>query len=342
MRETDRVAIHEAMEQQTISIAKAGITTMLNCRNSVLAAANPIHGRYDDLKDIGDNINLMSTILSRFDCIFIIRDVRDEERDKSIAKHVLGVHVNSSLSSANNAMNNKNTHNSNNMTNANNDSNVDIPPHLLKKFICYCRERCAPRLNEEAQALLSGQYVHIRNQVRENLLNKAAHNSGNNRNNNNHNNRHSGSTNPGYKSSNSHDSQQVVPITIRQLEAIIRLSESLAKMRLSPEATIQDVEEALRLFRVSTFAASQSNPLLMSMINGTTFAGNNNLSKDIQVAEDYLRRRIARQVTVSAKKIIEEAQLQGYTIEVMKTGIRAMVMRGEMQELKQGTILRRL
>jgi DNA replication licensing factor MCM5 len=341
MRETDRVAIHEAMEQQTISIAKAGITTMLNCRNSVLAAANPIHGRYDDLKDIGDNINLMSTILSRFDCIFIIRDVRDEERDKNIAKHVLGVHVNSSLSSANNAMNNKNAQNSNNIANVSNDSSVDIPPHLLKKFICYCRERCAPRLNDEAAALLSGQYVHIRNQVRENLLNKAAHSSGNNRNNNNNNNNR-GSSNPGYKTSHSNDSQQVVPITIRQLEAIIRLSESLAKMRLSPEATIQDVEEALRLFRVSTFAASQSNPLLMSMINGTTFEGNNNLSKDIQVAEDYLRRRIARQVTVSAKKIIEEAQLQGYTIEVMKTGIRAMVMRGEMQELKQGTILRRL
>ena len=88
MRETDRVAIHEAMEQQTISIAKAGITTVLNSRTSVLAAANPIYGRYDDLKSVGDNIDLMSTILSRFDCIFIVRDVRDEERDKSIARYI--------------------------------------------------------------------------------------------------------------------------------------------------------------------------------------------------------------------------------------------------------------
>jgi MoxR-like ATPase len=72
MDEGDRTAIHEVMEQQTISIAKAGITTMLNSRTSVLAAANPIFGHYDDTKSVGDNIDLMTTILSRFDCIFIV------------------------------------------------------------------------------------------------------------------------------------------------------------------------------------------------------------------------------------------------------------------------------
>ncbi len=290
MRENDRVAIHEAMEQQTISIAKAGITTMLNCRNSVLAAANPIHGRYDDLRDVGENINLMSTILSRFDCIFIVRDVREQERDRDIARHVLGVHITSSLAQTTNAI------------------QPDIPSSTLKKFVTYCRERCAPRLNEEAAALLSGQYVHIRNQVRENLANKQGE-------------------------------AQVVPITIRQLEAITRISESLAKMRLAAEATVADVEEALRLFKVSTLAASQSNPMIMNAINGVVGA---NTSRELQMAEDFLKRRIGLRVTVSTKKIVEEAQIQGYSIDIVRSGIRAMVMRNEMQELNKGKILRRV
>ena len=87
------MAIHEAMEQQTISIAKAGITTILNSRVSVLAAANPVYGRYDDTRTPAENIDFLPTILSRFDLIFIVRDVRDEARDKSIARHVMGIHT---------------------------------------------------------------------------------------------------------------------------------------------------------------------------------------------------------------------------------------------------------
>lgn len=93
MRDEDRVAIHEAMEQQTISIAKAGITTILNARTSVLAAANPIFGRYDDLKTPGENIDFQTTILSRFDMIFIVRDDHDRGRDETIARHVMGIHM---------------------------------------------------------------------------------------------------------------------------------------------------------------------------------------------------------------------------------------------------------
>ena len=97
MRPQDRVAIHEAMEQQTISIAKAGITTILNSRSSVLAAANPLFGRYDDLKHAAEQIDFQSAILSRFDSIFIVKDVREEGIDKSIASHVLGLHMNAQV-----------------------------------------------------------------------------------------------------------------------------------------------------------------------------------------------------------------------------------------------------
>ena len=93
MRDEDRVAIHEAMEQQTISIAKAGITTILNARTSVLAAANPIFGRYDDMKTPGENIDFQTTILSRFDMIFIVKDEHERGKDERIAKHVMGIHM---------------------------------------------------------------------------------------------------------------------------------------------------------------------------------------------------------------------------------------------------------
>lgn len=80
------------MEQQTISIAKAGITTVLNARTAVLAAANPPSGSYDDFKTAQENIELQSTILSRFDLIFIVKDTRTREMDEAIARHVLAVH----------------------------------------------------------------------------------------------------------------------------------------------------------------------------------------------------------------------------------------------------------
>lgn len=93
MRAQDRVAIHEAMEQQTISVAKAGITTTLNSRTSVLAAANPIYGRLDDLKSTQDQIDFQTTILSRFDCIFLVKDVREVSKDINLAQHIMDLHI---------------------------------------------------------------------------------------------------------------------------------------------------------------------------------------------------------------------------------------------------------
>ena len=128
MRPQDRIAIHEAMEQQTISVAKAGITTILNSRTSVLAAANPIFGRYDDMKIISDQIDLQTTILSRFDCIFIVRDIRNPEHDKTLANHILNLHM-----GGNAGMEIEET---------------EIDLNFLKKYIYYARTKVSPRLTE--------------------------------------------------------------------------------------------------------------------------------------------------------------------------------------------------
>ena len=119
MRDEDRVAIHEAMEQQTISIAKAGITTILNARTSVLAAANPIFGRYDDLKTPGENIDFQTTILSRFDMIFIVKDEHERGRDERIAKHVMGIHMGG--------------------RGVEEQAEAEIPVDKMKRYISYCK-----------------------------------------------------------------------------------------------------------------------------------------------------------------------------------------------------------
>jgi DNA replication licensing factor MCM7 len=92
MEERDRTSIHEVMEQQTVSIAKAGITTTLNARTSILAAANPVYGRYNSAKSPHENINLPPSLLSRFDLIYILLDRPDSELDFKMATHITYVH----------------------------------------------------------------------------------------------------------------------------------------------------------------------------------------------------------------------------------------------------------
>jgi DNA replication licensing factor MCM7 len=92
MSDYDRANIHEVMEQQTVSIAKAGITTRLNARTSVLAAANPLYGRYNKKLSPLQNINLPAALLSRFDLIFLLLDKPDMINDEKLSKHVAYVH----------------------------------------------------------------------------------------------------------------------------------------------------------------------------------------------------------------------------------------------------------
>merc|ERR1712055_603358 len=95
MADADRTAIHEVMEQQTISIAKAGIMTSLNARVSILAAANPAYGRYNPKKSMSDNIQLPAALLSRFDLLWLIQDKPDRQNDLRLAQHITYVHQNS-------------------------------------------------------------------------------------------------------------------------------------------------------------------------------------------------------------------------------------------------------
>lgn len=138
MRPDDRVAIHEAMEQQTVSIAKGGIVATLNARASVLAAANPALGRYDAYRNITENINLPVTILSRFDLIFVMRDAPDSDLDSRMSEHILTLHRTGST-----------------------PEEVPLTPGMLRKYISYAR-RTDPILTEEASNELKNFYLKMR------------------------------------------------------------------------------------------------------------------------------------------------------------------------------------
>ncbi|KAH0547789.1 minichromosome maintenance protein 5 [Glutinoglossum americanum] len=275
MRDEDRVAIHEAMEQQTISIAKAGITTILNARTSVLAAANPIFGRYDDLKSPGENIDFQTTILSRFDMIFIVRDEHERGRDERIARHVMGIH----------------------MGNRGVEDHVEaeISVEKMKRYISYCKQKCAPRLSAEAAEKLSSHFVSIRRQV------------------------HHAEVEANARSS--------IPITVRQLEAIVRITESLAKLSLSPIATEDHVDEAIRLFLASTMDAVQQG----------AGQGSKELNEEVGKVEEELRRRLPIGWSTSLATLRREfVEGRGYSEQALNRALVILQRRETVQIRAQG------
>jgi len=276
----DRVAIHEAMEQQTISIAKAGITTMLNTRCSVLAAANPRFGTYDDLASTSEQMDFESTILSRFDMMFLVRDVRDPERDFNLARHLAGLHKGD----------------------VGQEAQGDISVSTLRKYLSFCRSQCEPRISNEASEVLANHYISIRKSMKEQK--DAGQDSG-------------------------------IPITVRQLEAIVRISESLAKMELKDEVDIEHVEEALRLFTVSTLDSANKDRGSLG----------DNLSEEdrdmLKQAEEQIRRRVARGSRIS-KFALEQWLVSAGGVEdrIARRAITALIRQGELVE-RSGMTLQR-
>ena len=138
MSADDRSALHEVMEQQSASIAKGGIVATLNARTSILAAANPLYGKYDVYRNITENINIPIPLLSRFDLIFVVRDTSTPEGDSEIAKHVIKLHTMQGV-----------------------DTKNLIDADLLTKYLSYSK-RSAPAMTSEAEDLIIDYYVKMR------------------------------------------------------------------------------------------------------------------------------------------------------------------------------------
>ena len=299
MREQDRVAIHEAMEQQTISIAKAGITTILNARTSVLAAANPIFGRYDDMRSATDNIDFQTSILSRFDLIFIVRDIQDNGRDKQLAKHVLNVHRQGNAA----------------IRQLEREGVEHIPIELLRRYIAYARRHCQPRLDEDAATLLKNHYVQFRHSVA-----KEARQAG-------------GGGGGG-----------VIPITVRQLEAIVRISEAYARMELSEHATKKHVEEAIRLFQVSTYRAAMHGGSDSGRGGGPSvgLVGGSEFDRQVLSAEREVRLRVSSGSTVGKEQLMAWVEGRGLSRVAVERALVNMKQRGEVDFFRMGKVVKRL
>ena len=212
MEADDRSSMHEAMEQQTISIAKAGIMATLKSRCALLGAANPKFGRFDRYEPIAKQINMPPALLSRFDLIFILTDEPSEDRDTKIAEHILKAHYAGELSSRKaNIL--QSGISDDEITRAMQVIKPVIEADMLRKYIAYTKRSIFPILQDDARKQLIDFYLSLRKQ--------------------------------------GEAPDAPVPVTARQLEALIRLAEASARVRLSNMVTTDDTNRVIRIVMAS-------------------------------------------------------------------------------------------
>jgi len=227
MTDVDRTAIHEVMEQQTVTIAKAGIHCSLNARCSVIAAANPVYGMYDRFRKPHENIGLPDSLLSRFDLLFIVLDKIDTKIDRNISDHVLKMH----LTPYSAEMDGDDEFDQDDDDREEEDVSIWRKQRLrkkhkifttdfCKKYVDFAKKQYKPVLTDEACEEIANKYGELREEER----------------------------------------SQTLPITARCLETIIRLSTAHAKLRLSKTVQLNDVDAAMEIltFALTNDAEAQS------------------------------------------------------------------------------------
>ncbi|XP_004398271.1 PREDICTED: DNA helicase MCM8 isoform X2 [Odobenus rosmarus divergens] len=219
-------ALLEAMEQQSISLAKAGMVCSLPARTSIIAAANPVGGHYNKAKTVSENLKMGSALLSRFDLVFILLDTPNEDHDHLLSEHVIAIRAGKqrTVSSATVARINSQDSNTSVLEVVSDKplserlkvvpgETIDLIPHqLLRKYIGYARQYVYPRLSTEAAQILQDFYLELRKQSQR--LNSS-------------------------------------PITTRQLESLIRLTEARARLELREEATKEDADDIVEVMKYS-------------------------------------------------------------------------------------------
>lgn len=237
------------MEQQTVSIAKAGVLCSLPARTCVLAAANPVGGHYDSSRTVSENIKIKPALLSRFDLVYIILDKPNEHLDKLLTNHIQALHSVNVISnkvsqepSDNKIQTISNTNKINKdyiplyerIKQKHNEQSNNLPHVLMQKYIGYARKNINPTLTSEAAAELKTFYLNIR---------KVVH------------------------------GIDYIPATIRQLEALIRLTQARARAELSTIATLEHAKDVLQILKYSMVDVLSSDVGTLKMKRNVNGAG---------------------------------------------------------------------
>ncbi|XP_046388865.1 DNA helicase MCM8 [Ischnura elegans] len=278
-------ALLEAMEQQCISVAKAGVLCTLPARTSILAAANPVGGHYNRGKTVSENLKLASPLLSRFDLVFILMDQPNEHLDSLLSEHVMALHsglkknVGSFGKSSQKGMNESMLDIDRPLSErlkVNPNENLDVIPHqLLRKYIAYARKYVHPKVSPEAGEVLRRFYLKLREK---------------------------------------HQGPDCTPVTTRQLESLIRLSEARAKAELREDVTEQDaidVVEIMRCSLVDTFADEFGSLDFRRSQNGSGMSSKNQVKKFIAALQRLAEMQSRSVFTVAEmKQVVKTCGIQ--------------------------------
>jgi len=298
MEKGDRSALHEAMEQQSISVAKAGITATLKSRCALLGAANPKYGRFDMFGDISEQINMPPSLLSRFDLIFIMTDQPEQKRDLAIAEHILKAHSTGELIAQ---------HRKAPIPGVTDEYireqlkpvMPDIEPALFRKYVAYSKRSCYPMLSGDAKDALVNYYLKLR-----------------------------GIAEP----------SKPVPVTARQLEALVRLAEASARIRLSDTIEKDDAERVIRIvdacLRQIAYDARTGTFDIDKVVTG--------ISKEkrdiVRIIKDAIRDIGGEGKRAAIEQVIDAVSGKGFARDKVKEGIDMLLRHGEAMEPKNGII----
>jgi len=282
MTDEDRSAMHEALEQQTVSISKANVQATLRCETTVLAAANPKFGRFDPFDVISNQINLPPALINRFDLIFPIKDLPDATKDEKLAKHVLLLHQNPDMETP------------------------EIETPLLKKYLAYVKRMCKPALTDGAIEEIKNYYVEMRN-----------------------------------SESQTDTAIKAVPISPRQLEALIRLSEAVAKLHLGDKVTKKDAKKAIELLNYCLRQIGvdpETGKIDIDRIATGISASQRSHILSIKEIIAELENKLGK--TIPITDIIRDAAEKGIDATIVEEAIEKLKRTGDLFEPRHGFIAR--